>query len=359
MKAATLVLVAGLGCACAKKVSEGVYDSERRYLTAWLKNADLSEAGITINRNSETQLPDTIGRGVYLFNETKMGDAEAVTATKDGYAIISYTSRDLSLDITGYTDEVTARQMGEYNSTYYYGPQALSIIPTENYAGIIDAIAGMKVGDSRTVMIPKWLMTSSNYDSEQQYLQNSTSGSNTIYEITLQDFTKDIKTRQKEQILDYINNNVIGKMKTEDGKLIEKVDTLCDGFYFIPITDTTGHTTFPSDTTVYINYTGRRLDSQAFDTTIEKTAKDEGLYSSSTTYSAKEITWGDSYSEITMSSSSLITGFTRTLWAMNPMGKAIAIFTSDYGYGSSGSGSVIPGYAPLIFEIELVEEPED
>ena len=56
-----------------------------------------------------------------------------------------------------------------------------------------------------------------------------------------------------------------------------------------------------------------------------------------------------------MSSSSLISGFSRTLWQMNK-GKGIGIFWSDLGYGSSGSGSMIPGYAPLMFEIEIVDE---
>ena len=39
--------------------------------------------------------------------------------------------------------------------------------------------------------------------------------------------------------------------------------------------------------------------------------------------------------------------------------KGVGIFYSDLGYSYSGSGKSIPGYAPLVFEIELVAKPED
>ena len=37
--------------------------------------------------------------------------------------------------------------------------------------------------------------------------------------------------------------------------------------------------------------------------------------------------------------------------------KGIGVFYSPLGYNYSGSGASIPGYAPLIFEIEVVEKP--
>ena len=60
-----------------------------------------------------------------------------------------------------------------------------------------------------------------------------------------------------------------------------------------------------------------------------------------------------------MGSGSVITGFGLTLWQMRESEKGIGVFTSDYGYGYSGSGDNIPGYAPLVFEIEIVAKPED
>ena len=47
-----------------------------------------------------------------------------------------------------------------------------------------------------------------------------------------------------------------------------------------------------------------------------------------------------------------------TLKQMKAGEKGLGIFTSDLGYQASGSGSSIPGYAPLVFEIELTAKPE-
>jgi FKBP-type peptidyl-prolyl cis-trans isomerase len=37
--------------------------------------------------------------------------------------------------------------------------------------------------------------------------------------------------------------------------------------------------------------------------------------------------------------------------------KAVGVFYSPLGYSYNGSGS-IPAYAPLVFEIEIVDKPE-
>ena len=132
-----------------------------------------------------------------------------------------------------------------------------------------------------------------------------------------------------------------------------------NGFYYKELAAPSDTTVFPSDTTIYINYTGRLLNGLVFDTSIENVAKDNGLYSSSRTYGPVLINWGETYSDITMGSenSSIISGFALTLWQMQSFEKGIGVFYSPLGYSYSGSGASIPGYAPLIFEIEVVEKP--
>ncbi len=356
----TAIIAAALCGSCAKTVESGIYDDEINYLKAWLK-ADHSDIGLEITRNPETGMPETLGRGVYLLSE-KEGTGETA-AEKGDYVTLSYIVTDMNGTISSSTDKETAVKLGTYDKTYFYGPKVVSIAGGANYAGVIDAVAGMKVGGERTVFIPKWLMSTKDSDSEEDYLASSTTASNAIYRIKLTGIIEDIEKYQIDEIETYLKDNVVGKLRLDNGEFATMPDTTktigaCRGFYFIPVTDTTGHMTFPSDTTVTINYTGRRLDGQAFDTTVEKTAKDNGIYSSSTTYETKSISWSDSFSGLKMSSSSLISGFSKTLWQMNS-GRGIGIFWSDLGYGSSGSGSLIPGYAPLIFEIEIISEEEE
>lgn len=354
-----ILAAAALAAGCEKSVTSGIYDDEQKYVKAWLK-LDHSDIGLNFTTCNVGELPPTIGRGVYLLSETP-GTGE-VTAEKGKFVRINYISMDTDGSISSYTDRETAKKLGKFETPNYYGPHVITLAGGANYAGIIDAVSGMKIGGERTVFIPKWLMSTQDHETEDGFLSSSTTSSNTIYKIRLEEVIDDIQQYQVDKIEAYLKDNVIGKMKLENGEFVTKVDTAgtidpCRGFYFIPITDTTGHKTFPSDTTITINYTGSRLDGQVFDTTVEKTAKDNDIWSSSRTYAAQSVSWAENVSEITMSSSTLITGFSKTLWQMNS-GKGIGIFWSDLGYGSAGSGSTIPGYAPLMFEIEITGKEE-
>lgn len=344
------LIVAG----CAKDMDAGIYDDENRYLTAWLKQ-DHKDIGVDISRNPETGLPDTLGRGVYLLSET-IGSGR--TATSGAYVRVSFTERQLSGTINSSSEASIAKQLGTFDRTYWYGPHTICLVTGSSTAGFVDSIIGMKEGGSRTVLVPQWLNSANDFASGDEYMNTSNADvSSILYDFKLEEVIEDFDQYRIDEIETFLRNKVYGQLKYDDGSYVTSVDSIGKGFYFIPITDTTGHVQFPTDTTIKINYTGYRLDGQAFDTTVERTAIDNYIWNSDNSYKPKTITWAASFGELTMESSSLIAGFSKTVWQMNK-GRGIGIFWSTLGYGSSASGSRIPAYAPLMFEVEFVEEEE-
>ena len=227
-------------------------------------------------------------------------------------------------------------------------------------AGLADALIGMKAGGSRKVIIPSWLMTYKRYDRPEDYINppkskkdkevSSTGFSNTVYEITVNDFVKDIDAWEISNIGEYFAANPNLGLSVKD--------SLQYGFYYKQLKAPADTLDFKKDTTIYINYTGRLLNGLVFDTTDRKTGLDNGL-SASRSYKPVAVKLSEEAKDITMGGSSIIEGFALTLKQMHAFEKGVGIFYSPLGYKYSGSGSSIPGYAPLIFEIEIVEKPEE
>lgn len=326
---------------CAKTVQPGVNDANKRFLDAWMQvnHPDIQPSGL----------------GIYILEDT---EGSGASVEEGGYAIVDYTITDLEGNITSYTRKETAKQLGKYDTTNFYGPKVWNTTKETIQAGVANALTGMKIGGRRKVVIPGWLMTYKSYDSAEDYLNppkkkdeetTSTGHANTIYDITVTDFVENIYEWEIGKIGNYL---------TENPSLgLAVADSLEYGFYYKQLSAPADTTSFPSDTTIYINYTGRLLNGLVFDTTDEKTAKDNGIYSSSRSYKPTSVSWGEDYTEIQMGGSSIIGGFALTLWQMRAFEKGVGIFYSPLGYSFSGSGSSIPGYAPLIFEIEIVEKP--
>lgn len=325
---------------CAKYAPSGANDANKRFFDAWM----------------QINYPDAkpSGLGIYILEDE---EGSGVEVTEGGYAKIHYVTTDLNGNISAYTDAETAKQLGEYTVENYYGAKFQTTTKGTITEGLLQALTGMKLGGHRKVIVPAWLISYKDYDSEEDYLAESTSAVNTIYDIRVEEFTTDITSWQIHEIGDYFKKN------SDIFEGMTEADSLKDytGFYYKSVTLVKDTTSFPSDTTVYIKYTGRLLDGTVFDTTDERLAKDSGIWSSSRTYGPVQVNWGEEYTDITMgsSSSSIISGFALTLWQMRAFEKGYGVFISDYGYGYSGSGGSIPPYSPLSFEIELVEEPEE
>ena len=272
------------------------------------------------------------------------------------------------------TDTETAKKLGAYDPDSYskfFGPQFLSTYEGNIYAGVADMLFDMQVGGHRKAILPSWLLSYKDLEKESDYLKLASSNETLIYDVTVKDFTTDIDKWEIDSIARFFNNDKV----LVDGLPANKVfvrnegvtmtvgDSVSTGFYYKQLKAPVDTTSFARDTTIYINYTGRLLNGQVFDTTIEDVAKDNNIYSSSRTYAPVQINWSDAetnnHTGITMGSdeSEIISGFSMTLWEMRPMEKGVGIFYSTLGYGASGSSGLIPPYAPLIFEIEIVKKP--
>ena len=339
IKTAAYLALALAAAGCAKAVKEGPNDANERYFNAWmaLNHPDAKPVGI----------------GIYVLEEE---EGNGTVVEEDNYVYARYTATDLEGNITAYTDQEIAKQLGEYQPANYYGPKVLTTFENTLQAGLLEAMVGMKTGGRKKIIVPAWLMTYNIYDTPEEYLENSSSSSDAIYDITVTDVTSDIYKYEIQEIADYFSENydTFGPFSAADS---------LKGFYgcyYKQLVAPVDTTSFPSDTTVYINYTGKLLNGQVFDTTIEKIAKDNNIYSATRAYEPVSISWGESYENITMGSegSTVISGFAITLWQMRAFEKGIGVFYSPLGYSYNGSGSTIPSYAPLVFEIEMVEEPE-
>lgn len=324
-------LVAAVAVSCAKTESEDSSAGKKRSFNAWMYV-------------HYPQL-DTTGNGIYVLEDIA-GDGEEVSDTS--YLFVEYEQRVLEdSSLVSYSSEELAKQAGTYVYGNYYGPEVVQMLKSNMCTGIYDMFTGggkysrMRVGGSRTAIIPSWLAP--------------TSDNNVIYRIGVTNQVKYITKWEIEQLENY--------MKTRG----------------IPVPDTTGHygyyywrdkdrelqrgvitdtISFPEDTTVYINYVGRLTDGTVFDTNIKDTAKVWGIYSTAYSYGPSSVTWASDSTSLKLGGSTVIEGFYRTLWRMHPHESAIGMFTSNYGYSTSGSGNAIKAYVPLVFEIDMVDSTD-
>ena len=334
--AAAVCLMAG---SCAKKTVSTTGQYAKEYIQLWV---DKYYPGINPNENGLYILSDTPGSGDQWDSENP-------------YVLVSSTIRTLDGTISSTTSEELARQLGTYAKGNYYGPKYQTIYEGYSYAGVDAMLQGMRIGGTRKAIIPAWMLTTSRYSTQQEYINNCPASTHLIYELTLEGQTQDPAEDEINNLKRYILTNY-GNIES----VVYDKETEADGtFYFI--SDVTGfkeEDALSTTATVKINYTGKLLNGTIFDSTIEKVAKDAGIYSASRTYAPKSASLAESYSDITVDdSSSYISGFKGGLSLMKWKGqKATVLFTSKHGYTSSGKGSAIPGYATLIFELEIVAD---
>ena len=344
MKMKKYIISAAFVCiifGCGRTVATKQHDADKRSFDAWVY--------IEKEKHPEYLWKQT-NLGSWILEDTP-GTGELITGSEDTlYIRVNYTTRNTVGTITSTNTEKIAQQLGTYHESYYYGPDVMYLGGT--YAGVEEFIIGMRDGGRRKAAVPGWLLTYTRYDDPEKYLNDSTSNAAVIYEVELIEHFRDVKQWELDSLSRYLTKAFPAKYGTDPAKA--QADSAgAHGFYYVQTGRPSSYATL-KDTTVSINYTGRLLNGRVFDTTIRDTAIFYGLYNSSKTYEPVSLKYGSTWSDVKLNSNSTIEGFSRTVCQMHLGEKGSGIFWSPLGYDTSGSGSTIPGFAPLRFDIEIV-----
>lgn len=343
MKRTVLILLAAaaLLASCARTVSSDTQELEAQALSAYMEK-------YYSGAYEKTKM------GAYIFTADEVPGTGAEYGDQ-AYLRMDYTLTDREGRLMNSTIESINRKNDVYVSRNYYGPQVVYCADNVLKAGVEQLLLGsgtslgpMKVGGTRKALIPGWLMTTSRYDSEDDYIKN-VSGTEAVYSVTIVDAFTDEEKWEKDSLARYIAANFPDAVE----------DTEVGGWYYVVTKPAPGTGLLAADSTVYCNYTLRDLSGRVIDSNVEKVAKDNDFWSSSSTYSPALINWNADYTKITMTSSEtdVVDGFANAFLKMHQYESGIAFFWSGLGYSTTGSGSTIPAYCPLRFDLELTVKP--
>lgn len=316
---------------CEKPSSYGLNGANKIFIDAWLQ----------VNHPDARKEAD----GIYVLSETP-GTGRSVGSAEDyPYLYLNITRTDLEGNVSQTSDVNLAKQVGTFKENTYIGPSLNLRSELTMVAGLDMMTSSMKVGGIKTALVPGWLNNTGRFKNEKEYMDNVT-GTDAIYTVEVVEAIKDITEWQIDSIETYIKRN-----------FHQPADSLKFGFYYIQTQAPSDGTAFDSSDKVNINYTGSLLNGMVFDTTDEIVAKDNGIFSSSKSYKATEVTLNSDYKEIKMGGGSTIDGFSYCISRMKTGEKGICIFISDLGYKGNAQG-MIPAYSPLRFEIEMIGKTE-
>lgn len=153
------------------------------------------------------------------------------------------------------------------------------------------------------------------------------------------------------QVDEYFKGEIESLKSAEEGKLAsyisknklepEKTDS---GLQYVMKEEGAGDKPVVGDTVV-VNYTGTLVTGKVFDTNDEEVAKKNNAFNPMRQYEPIRFRVGHD---------PVIQGWTEGLQLLNKGSKATLLVPSSIGYGERGGGT-IPPYAPLVFDVELVD----
>jgi len=155
-----------------------------------------------------------------------------------------------------------------------------------------------------------------------------------------------------DQVNKYYLAEMEGMKKAEDGKIATYVEKnkltpkkTASGLQYVVKNEGTGNNPVVGDTVV-LNYTGALTNGKVFDTNLPEVAKKNNVFNPMRPYEALRVRIGHT---------PVIQGWTEGLQLLKKGSKATFIIPSSLGYGERQQGNLIPAYAPLVFDVDVVE----
>ena len=303
LKILAIFFTAALIFSCDDNTGELEKEKEMRLLKQYLES-----------KNINTQ---PSASGLY-FISTRQG--EGAQPVSGNWVIIRYTARMINDRVFDTTYESVAKGSNIYSSSVLYGNRRISMA-SMGILGVREGLELMKEGEQATLIVPSHL----GYGNEVAGMVPSYS--TLIYDIELVKVIENPFEYEQEMINNYI------ALYADSSHLF--VDRKESGLYYINIQNGTGEKRPQETETASIFYTGRLTDGRIFDTNA-----------------------GGSAYNLVIGAGSSIAGFEEAVKIMTSGGRSRVVIPSHIGYGPEGSGARIPGYTPLVFDLELAEIKE-
>ncbi len=343
-----LIAVAALFVtACAEEPSESSRDNELMLLNSTQK----------VYYPNATPLGGYTDGSLWLISHKQVGTGD--TPQVGNYVAFEYTGRLLPISryrIFQTTIADTAKKVNNFSYETHFAPM-FTCDSTTLQVSLFEALKGMRVGDTVTVMSASWLAygasTASNVNGETSLPANTP----LIFTIVLKELTADPKKREADMVQHYVDS--VNTLRP--GTFVQAVDSLGDPYvgFFINYTDTV-----PLDSGKYYASEGDTI-SIRFE---EHYLQDNFLYSTNIDSVAKLYKWSSISADTSyyfIFSENLST-LTLDVKAINIAVSQVApgswvefVFTSDYAYGKAGSSSstVRPVYAytPMRFRVYVAK----
>ena len=208
--------------------------------------------------------------------------------------------------------------------------------------GFTEALNGMRIGDEVTIIVPSDLAfgaqgrqgmigpyTTILYTAKLNSVQSKAQHDKEVAKEKVAAEKKKKAAEQEALVSKAQEAKTIAKYKSDNNVTVAPT---ASGLYYIETAEGTGIQAVSGDK-VKVHYRGTLLDGTKFDASYDR---------------------GTPY-EFTLGKGQVIKGWDEGIAMMKVGGKATLIVPSDMAYGAGARGGVIHAYAPLKFEVELIE----